>query len=401
MNPYFCQKILQGNLTMSAGIEKLKTSIRIWWKIDGKRERETLYNTPPTAENIKQAQATADMIAQQIKLGIFDRNQVFPNSPKRPQAYFNYYISIWETTEQAIVAPSSWRTYKNKMENHIRPYWGNKLIAKITTEQFEHWVYKVLTKKLSVKTIRDLIMIFRTIWSYWARHEKNRNDPTEFIKLGEKDSEDIDPYTRDEIDIIINSEKDPALKNLWTVMLWSGLSSHELIPLAVEDLDLANGHLFVKRGYVDNKHRATKNRRRKRQIELLPIVLQALESQIQIVKNNKPQTINLLERDNLTTTKHKLTWLWYNPDTGTHYTYKRMETLWKRHLDRCQVPYRSLNNARHSYASQVLSSGAVSAEWLANQLGHADTTMIHKHYGKFIPQDTKHIINGLAEALNK
>ena len=211
---------------MSAGIEKLKTSIRIWWKIDGKRERETLYNTPPTAENIKQAQATADMIAQQIKLGIFDRNQVFPNSPKRPQAYFNYYISIWETTEQAIVAPSSWRTYKNKMENHIRPYWGNKLIAKITTEQFEHWVYKVLTKKLSVKTIRDLIMIFRTIWSYWARHEKNRNDPTEFIKLGEKDSEDIDPYTRDEIDIIINSEKDPALKNLWTVMLWSGLSSH-------------------------------------------------------------------------------------------------------------------------------------------------------------------------------
>ena len=111
--------------------------------------------------------------------------------------------------------------YKNKMENHIRPYWGNKLIAKITTEQFEHWVYKVLTKKLSVKTIRDLIMIFRTIWSYWARHEKNRNDPTEFIKLGEKDSEDIDPYTRDEIDIIINSEKDPALKNLWTVMLWS------------------------------------------------------------------------------------------------------------------------------------------------------------------------------------
>ena len=283
---------------MSAGIEKLKTSIRIWWKIDGKRERETLYNTPPTAENIKQAQATADMIAQQIKLGIFDRNQVFPNSPKRPQAYFNYYISIWETTEQAIVAPSSWRTYKNKMENHIRPYWGNKLIAKITTEQFEHWVYKVLTKKLSVKTIRDLIMIFRTIWSYWARHEKNRNDPTEFIKLGEKDSEDIDPYTRDEIDIIINSEKDPALKNLWTVMLWSGLSSHELIPLAVEDLDLANGHLFVKRGYVDNQHRATKNRRRKRQIELLPIVLQALESQIQIVKNNKPQTINLLERDN-------------------------------------------------------------------------------------------------------
>ena len=44
---------------MSAGIEPLKTSIRIWWKIDGKRYRETLYNTPPTTNNLKEAQATA------------------------------------------------------------------------------------------------------------------------------------------------------------------------------------------------------------------------------------------------------------------------------------------------------------------------------------------------------
>ena len=39
---------------MSAGIEPLKTSIRIWWRdASGERDRETLYDTPPTDANQK------------------------------------------------------------------------------------------------------------------------------------------------------------------------------------------------------------------------------------------------------------------------------------------------------------------------------------------------------------
>lgn len=386
---------------MSAGIEPLKTSIRIWWKIDGKRHRETLYNTPPTANNIKEAQATADMISQQIRMGIFDRNQVFPNSPKRPESYFGHYIGIWKRNEVSTVSPTSWQTYLSKVENHIQPYWSKKQIAKITTEDFEHWVYKVLQKRLAPKTIRDIIMLWHTIWGYWARKERNPSDPTAYIKLSSNDSEDINPFSKDEIATIINSETDPTLKNLWTVMLWSGLSSHELIPLAVEDLALENGCLYVRRGFVKGLHKATKNRRRKRQVELLPIVIDALANQQNIVQANVKQSIEILNRDNITKETQYLTWLWYDPNRKTHYNYAQLEKRWMAHLSKCHIAYRSLNNGRHTYASQVLSSGAVSAEWLANQLGHANTEMIHKHYGKFIPQDARHIIDRLNQAIHQ
>ena len=386
---------------MSAGIEPLKTSIRIWWKIDGKRYRETLYNTPPTINNLKEAQATADMIATQIRMGIFDRNQVFPNSPKRPQAYFGYYINIWKDNEVSTVSPTSWQTYLSKVANHIEPYWGKKQIAKITAEDFEKWVYKDLQKKLAPKTIRDLIMLWHTIWGYWARKERNPSDPTAYIKLSSNDSEDINPFTKDEITTIINTETDPTLKNLWTVMLWSGLSSHELIPLAVEDLALENGCLYVRRGFVKGLHKATKNRRRKRQVELLPIVIDALANQQNIVQANVKQSIEILNRDNITKETQYLTWLWYDPNRKTHYNYAQLEKRWMAHLSKCHIAYRSLNNGRHTYASQVLSSGAVSAEWLANQLGHANTEMIHKHYGKFIPQDARHIIDRLNQAIHQ
>ena len=61
--------------------------------------------------------------------------------------------------------------------------------------------------------------------------------------------------------------------------------------------------------------------------------------------------------------------------------------------------YRLLNNGRHTYTSHVLSTGVFTAEWLANQLGHANTGMIHKYYGKFIPENSKLLIDKFSKAL--
>ena len=39
---------------------------------------------------------------------------------------------------------------------------------------------------------------------------------------------------------------------------------------------------------------------------------------------------------------------------------------------------------RHTYASMMLSAGENSL-WVATQMGHKDTEMIIKHYGRWIP----------------
>lgn len=387
----------QPNKKISTGIEPLKTSIRIWWKIDGKRERETLYNTPPTEVNLKQAQATADMIAQQLRLGIFDRDSVFTDSPKRADRYFGHYIHQWRKVEANKVAKISFDTYDSKVKTHIEPYWQIKPIAKITVDDIEDWIYNVLLQKLSTKTVKEILMLWRKIYSYWARHQKTVNDPTQYITLTQADPEDIDPFDRDEIAKILAYPTTPTLHNLYTVMLWSGLSFHELISLAVEDLDLANGCLYVNRSFVRDQYRVTKNRRRKRQVDLLPIVIDTLQSQLHQIKDKPKATINITDRDNKRIKLQTLTWLWY--DDTSHFTYSQLTRRWTAHLESCGVRYRPLNNGRHTYASQVLSSGAVTAEWLAKQLGHSNTDMIHRHYGKFIPKDASHIIHNLANAL--
>ncbi|MDH4608121.1 integrase [Pseudomonas sp. BN102] len=58
------------------------------------------------------------------------------------------------------------------------------------------------------------------------------------------------------------------------------------------------------------------------------------------------------------------------------------------HLKRARVRHRGPNQCRRTFASQALSC-YVPVEWVARQLGHTDTTMVKKHYGRWIPSDTR------------
>ena len=49
--------------------------------------------------------------------------------------------------------------------------------------------------------------------------------------------------------------------------------------------------------------------------------------------------------------------------------------------------YRPINQTKHTFACQMLTN-YISKDWIISQLGHRDYTMLLKHYGKFIPDDT-------------
>ena len=68
------------------------------------------------------------------------------------------------------------------------------------------------------------------------------------------------------------------------------------------------------------------------------------------------------------------------------------------HLRRAKVRHRGPNQCRHTFASQMLSN-YVSMEWVARQLGHTDTTMVKKHYGRWIQKGTPNMAGQVSEML--
>jgi integrase len=61
----------------------------------------------------------------------------------------------------------------------------------------------------------------------------------------------------------------------------------------------------------------------------------------------------------------------------------RISTRWNATLKKAGVRQRVLYQTRHTFASTLLSSGA-NPLYVAKQMGHKDTTMVTKTYGKWI-----------------
>ena len=59
-----------------------------------------------------------------------------------------------------------------------------------------------------------------------------------------------------------------------------------------------------------------------------------------------------------------------------------------RAMKKSQLPYRRMYVPRHTFASWAMAAGE-SPEWVARTLGHVNTSMIYKTYGRYIPNLTR------------
>ena len=66
----------------------------------------------------------------------------------------------------------------------------------------------------------------------------------------------------------------------------------------------------------------------------------------------------------------------------------KLRELWMRAMKKSQLPYRRMYETRHTFASWALAVGE-SPEWVARTLGHVNTSMIYKTYGRYIPNLTR------------
>jgi integrase len=72
------------------------------------------------------------------------------------------------------------------------------------------------------------------------------------------------------------------------------------------------------------------------------------------------------------------------PHTGRQWAgNKAVYSRWKRIISDAGVRFRNPYQTRHTFASNLLMLGAVPL-YVASQMGHADTTMIFRPYGKWI-----------------
>ncbi len=102
---------------------------------------------------------------------------------------------------------------------------------------------------------------------------------------------------------------------------WAGLPLSELIGLAVEDVDLEAGLVKVRRALVVGEFKVPKERSRVRIVELIDPAFELRREIVAAAKDAPTVEITVIQRDNITSKKMKVRFLFYSSTSGL---------LWKR-----------------------------------------------------------------------
>ena len=396
---------------MPTGVEMNGKQLRIWFIFNGQRCREPLEGISKVN---KAAIAYADnkrrTILAEIKEGRFDYAAHFPSSPRAAmftgtggpslKRTVKEGIDRWLEVQRALKASSTVVNYVSKAV-HVEKKFGKRRIVDISKSDIDLFQAQLLKQGLAPKTVNDIFTVVRGVWAdAFGDGILKANSLDRISNVGsDVDLEHADPFSRTEIELL--GKADPVRRSdarMIEFNCWTGLSLSELIALAVEDVDLETGTVRVRRALVVGEFKVPKERSRIRTVELVDPAL-ALMREIAAAANNAPSVeIEVIQRDNITAKKQHVRFLFRSSTSGLLWNSKTLSNWFTGHLKKAQVRHRGVNQCRHTFASQMLSS-YVPVEWVARKLGHTDTTMVRKHYGRWIQSDTKSMAGLVSQLL--
>lgn len=393
------------------GIEVHGNKLRISFQYGGMRCREPIPGIAKiTKSSIAYAENKRALILTEIKENRFDYATHFPDS-KNAKLFSGWggrdldklvsdCVEEWLSKKIEKMAPSTFKNYLSKSK-HVKSKWPNRKIADITKTEVELFQTELLRKGLAPKTVNDIFTVVRGAWEDAFHDGILRTNPMERIPNVERDeSPDFaDPFTLQELERI-QSVRTIRQQDINMVMFacWCGLSSSELIALSWDDVDMVDWVIYVRRANVSGEYKVPKEKSRIRRVELVEPAKQWLKRQQAATYLLPPAIVNVRQRDNVAIKEDTVRLVFRNGQSNQPWNNASLYRWFSGHLRRAKVRHRGPNQCRHTFASRMLSN-YVSLEWVARQLGHVDTTMVKKHYARWIQSDTPNMAGHVSQML--
>lgn len=357
-----------------------------------------------TVINRKRLEEMAKLIKAEIALGAFKYEKYFPQSNALPKVRLleqrhskGVDGSVMPTLHRVILAWLSereieWRdsyktTINSMVDRHIVTALGEMPIDAITRDvlvQFRAGLAKYRSAggmALNASSINRVMTILHSIVEY-ACHEHKLSSPWERIKKLKEEKTHVEPFTLTEVKAMINDVRSDY-RDYLIVRFFTGLRSGEIHGLRWKCIDFDRREILVRETFSMGRFEYTKNDHSQREVSMSQPVFEALKSQFEATGKGG--------RDGLV----------FCTRTGTPIDAKNFTNrIWKPMLEDLNIEYRRPYNTRHTTATIWLASGE-SPEWVASQMGHANTTMLFQVYSRFVPNLTRNDGSAMERLLAK
>jgi integrase len=384
------------NRNKEGSVRKMYGKVYVDFMYLGERVRESS-GLPWNRENAREVRDQLDRIVVAVKAGTFRFAEVFPESIKRKyfadkerllfgkdrtpeEVLCKDYISEWYALlkDSGRVTERTLWGYKSHIDLYLQPFFGKLTFAALNANTFDRfiaWARKQRYRKKSVSnpTLNKCLSLLKGICKSAAIEYgwgAGYNPFFGYKKLPQGDPyENIHPFSIEEQQRLV-AVLPEHWKPYFRFAFCSGLRQGEQIAIKPEDIDWSKRLLHIRRAMTRDEtgkpiEGTTKNRYSRRTIKLIPVMYEALEAQKKIYDLFKGNYFfcssagSLVSRSNL------------------------RGRVWIPALKSAGLEVRDMKQTRHSFATVGLSCGE-SPLWIAKVMGHRNTEMIIKVYGKYI-----------------
>ncbi|WMN98242.1 site-specific integrase [Vibrio parahaemolyticus] len=325
----------------------------------------------------------------------------------RNQKTVKQYTINYMKGRRYTVAESTFTSEESKA-NAVQHFYGDTLIEDVCHSNILDFIDE-LHEHYANKTINGFLSILRGVFKRAELDGVIERNPMAGVKNLKTGKSKPNPFNKAELKKLHNTPaKCKSGKNAFEFDSVTGLRISEVLALGWDDVDLENRKLYVRRAKVLKSYKTPKTPESLRTVELNLLAVNILKEQFKFTGNKPAITVSVKQDDNKTYVDEEVRFVFYNSQTDAPFIHAAQfnKTFFRPFLEDAGVAHRGAGQLRHTFASQNLTAG-IPKEWIAMQMGHADTAMIDKHYGEWIIDDSpdyantsaKHLANTFGQSL--
>ncbi|MCC5658646.1 site-specific integrase [Nostoc sp. XA010] len=306
------------------------------------------------------AEAIATQIEKDIQAGHFDpilKSYCLPHKtdPSKPKTL----LELWDLWVASLDLPEETKA------NHYK--WVRQMIAKTNPGLTNtDWLTK---SEISPRTYKDRLSFIRSCCRWGLANGLIETNPYENIKLRKAATQEIKPFSLDELKAIIDGfdELYPHYSGFIRFLAITGARPSEVIGLTWGCIDLTKPEVVIKeslsRDPLGNGYTRTRKGTKTGNIRYL-----TLPNEL-IPHFGSPKATNEL--------------VFSTPEGKPIDDSNFRDRYWKQVLKHKNIPYRKPYTLRHTMASHGIEQG-IPITGMAYLLGHRDTTMVMRTYGHMV-----------------
>ena len=355
---------------------------------DRVREPSGLDDNPANRTRLRKM---LDLIVTEIDNKIFEFGKRFPHSSrlehfirlegrnfrKDPKdVLFKGYVEKWWPEMRPGMSEGQARDYAAILRNHLLPYFGEISFSELRPVLFKKFLASLQGKRtprgtpLAPKSMLNIFIPLRVIFKD-ACGEYGWNDlpdPFNGLNLPKVKRIRIHPFSTDEWSFLMKFMP-TWYRPYFELAVQTGLRPSEQVALKWGAIDDRFMHIELSR--VRNVEKTDlKTAESNRRLEIRPSIGKVLDQQKTLLAGCQSPYVFLNTQ-------------------GGPVSQVTLREVWVTAMKKSGLPFRRMYETRHTFASWALAAGE-SPEWVARTLGHVNTSMVYKTYGRYIPNLTRH-----------